>query len=341
MELKRIDKVRTRLVSGNMLNRVIEQANRADQLSGGPGVSVSTDESGRGLSLDDLPLISAEAAVIARVVNIGADTIPMYGVMGIVEAFHQKKGTFQHERAISVRKPLAEDAGRVAIAIDEIPPKQVGLACIDGVCIVRIVRWFTGSVFNKASLHVDKFYVLADVQGEFDIIWEETEGFRDEEEHLALVRFKRDFVPLKYENTGTKTIEIFQPVLINKVGGFESNFGKTIKAIGDVTDGLYRGMSPPDVAVQAIVCRPSYINLAGPVAVGGLGTMMAGMPGLADIDHFNIGPSNINPGISIGPRSDKQLWDYGSGNYMIMLTAGQRVGKTKVYGAVHYDAAWG
>ena len=146
----------------------------------------------------------------------------------------------------------------------------MGKACIGGICLVNVLRWFDSPFLDRADILSTKTYAHVSVQGSLQILWEEVDDVGDlviDEEHFAIVKFSDDYQPFRIFNEGATTLP----------------FGTA--AIPSDTTGLDTGGRLSVEESDEDSARSVYTIVGGDVAASTEGrAVLAGRPFLARVD---------------------------------------------------------
>ncbi len=307
-------------ITTDFLNRIIRQANLAGEIDGGEGVLIGLDSTGARVSLSQATQLFQEPAQFVEVVNKDPDDIKLepFQVAGIEESFDKPTSDvlddldLQNRRVLSVRTPTTEDAGRFVIMVEELEPGQVGLACIGGVCLVVIQRFFSDAILNRADISAGEAFVLASVQGPLQILWEQVDADGDlviDEDHFAIVRFVHDFRQMPFQNDG--------PV--------SADFGSALvpSASSGLVDGIVSAKRPDEDDADSV-----YVVVAGDVPSGEKGSVIfAGAPFLAELDTAGIA------GDDYGTETDETEFRRGFLGFKLLANLGTHDGTQ--WGVLH------
>lgn len=324
-------------VTADLFNRIIDQANRSDQLRVGQGLIISRSNEGTVINLAESPDFLREPAVEVEVVNDGDTDLPALSIAGIIgdvraTDVRATEGDLVSERVLRVRQAKACDAGNICIVTDLIPKGgNVGTAWIGGVCLVNMVRWFRSDLLNTVECFAGQNYGIATAGGSLDIISEMMDYNGNPiigTEHLAVVRFNgRRFI--RWVNKGTTTVKMGDPI------------ARTSTEDDGMTDGP-GSATPPRFDVltmkspkDQVPTGDGFINMGGDVAAGqdGVCAIPASEPTLIRANST----STFKAGDTVGPAFNTIPFSASGVGYHVLAWLGQASDGNK-YAIAHASA---
>jgi len=237
-----------------------------------------------------------ELAITAQAMNAQASDKPIlpYEVVQIIGGTSYQ-GANRTPQEFLVQEFDGMGAGRVAIALERIQPGQYGKIAIDGICMLKLTRWFDSKNLNYAMAYPLSKGAIANASGEFEILHEvlidrtESKEDQDTDPTWAVVRFV-DFNAQVFKTTDGITD-------LGSAIGIDTGE----EASGEDSDGIpvYNPLTTGDL---------SAVNIYGDVDADGHGKMFRSGKILARLG------SGYDAGTTIGVNaSDNKFTSAGTG----------------------------